>query len=91
MDMKKVFKINPHIVFSTKDGSTRVISLEEDNNELINLVGAAGECLKLFDGKKNLLEIKNVLESQTQVSGSEEDFLKMIDFFFKKNLIQNVD
>lgn len=88
--MKKVFKINPSIVFSNKDGQTRVISLEEDNNELINLVGAAGECLKLFDGKKDLAEIKSTLESQLQVSGSEEDFLKMINFFIQKAIILDV-
>lgn len=89
--MNEIYKINPTMLFSTREGITRVVSMDEDNSDLVVLHGASANSLKLFDGKKNLSEIFNELNKELSSKGSESDFLKLIKFLNDKSIITKVD
>lgn len=89
--MNEIYKINPTMLFSTREGITRVVSMDEDNSDLVVLHGASANSLKLFDGKKNLSEIFNELNKELSSKGSETDFLKLIKFLNDKSIITKVD
>ncbi len=90
MNIDNVYKTHPDIVFTVKEGTLKLIYLDEENNNVVKLVGPAAEALQLFDGKRTLWDIKKEIDQKFKISNDEAGFQKMIDFFIKKQIIQEV-
>lgn len=87
--LSDIYTTHPDIAYISKNGSVKIIFLDESVNELIELHGPAAKCFTFFD--KNtapLEEIKNRLGENVSAQTFDQDFEKLINFFITKSLIK---
>jgi hypothetical protein len=87
MNLSDVYTLNHSMQTITSGEVTRVVSSEFENTDLMVLKGPSAHVLKYFDGRATLAEVRAKFEKEYGIHGTENDFMKMINFLIENQII----
>lgn len=75
-------------MLTTTEGEvTRAYSIHGDGSDVFVLKGPSSHILKYFDGEATLSEVHARLDKECDITGSNEDFTKMINFLLENQIL----
>lgn len=84
------YRHNPDCLHILKGGELKVIFLNDQNDIIVTLNGAAADCFLFFKEPQTFATVRSEIENKTGIKGSDADFNKLMHFLMSKNLIVEV-
>ena len=82
--MSATYHVSPLVVSFTKDGSTRIVSLDDSDTTLVILHGPSAHVLKILKEPKTLEAVKAEIERIENRTFAQEEVMKLMDFLEEK-------